>query len=135
MPSADFCHAMASPYGSVSPLMDTRQIMPILRFRCRKVNTHLSAHERRVYLPSLRWIEDFTLCCRLVPPGPPNSVLVHRPACGGVASGEDSCVRGTLPRQGGFLPEHRHRIPSCHTAIPFASIRLGLGLAKLKNKG
>ena len=21
-------------------------------------------------------------------------------------------------RQGGFLPEHRHRIPGCHTAIP-----------------
>jgi hypothetical protein len=55
------------------------------------------------------------VCCRLVPPGPPDSVLVHRPACGGVAEGEDSCVCGTLPQQGGFLPEHRRRYP---VAIP-----------------
>jgi hypothetical protein len=31
------------------------------------VNTHLSAHERRVYAFDLRSIEDFALCCRLVP--------------------------------------------------------------------
>jgi catechol 2,3-dioxygenase-like lactoylglutathione lyase family enzyme len=26
-------------------------------------------------------------------------------------------------------------VPGCHTAIPFASLRLGLGLAELLNKG
>ena len=61
------------------------------------VNTYLCAHERRVYLPGLRWIEDFALCCRLIPPGPPDSVLVHRhglaaPRLGGAASS-----RGPLP--------------------------------------
>jgi hypothetical protein len=45
------------------------------------------------------------------------------------------CVRGTLPWQGGLLPRHRRRIPSCHTAMPFASIGLGLGLDELQNKG
>ncbi len=60
------CHAIVSPYGSLSPLMETRQIMPVLRSRRREVNTHLSAHERRVYLPGLRWIEDFILCCGFI---------------------------------------------------------------------
>jgi len=40
---------------------------------------------------------------------------------------------GTLPQQGGFLPRYRYRIPSCHTATPFASIGLGLRLAKPYN--
>jgi len=64
MPSADFCHAVASPYGSVSPDSGHHGRSP-------GVNTHLSAHERRVYVFGLRWIEDFALCCRLVPPKPP----------------------------------------------------------------
>jgi hypothetical protein len=72
MPSADFCHMIASPCGSVSP--DTGP-----RGRSPGVNTHLCAHERRVYVFGLRWIEDFALCCRLVPPNPPDSILVHRP--------------------------------------------------------
>ena len=42
-------------------------------------------------------------------------------------------LRGTLPQQGGFLPEHRYRIPGCPTATPFASIGLGLRLAKRSN--
>jgi len=41
------------------------------RSRSPGVNTYLSAHERRVYAFGLRWIEDFALCCRLVPPKPP----------------------------------------------------------------
>ena len=34
------------------------------------VNTRLSVRERRVYAPGpCRWIEDFVLCCGLVPAG------------------------------------------------------------------
>ena len=68
------------------------------------------------------------MCCRLVPPKPPQLGSWYRPAREDVAEGEDLCVRGTLPWQSGLLPRHRRRIPSCHTAIPFASIGLGLGL-------
>jgi hypothetical protein len=40
-------------------------------------------------------------------------------------------ARCQLPWQGGLLPGHRRQIPGCHTAIPFASIGLGLGLDEL----
>ncbi len=63
MPSADFCCVMVAPYGLISPYGQ--------RGRSPGVNTYLSAHERRVYVFGLRWIEDFALCCRLVPPKPP----------------------------------------------------------------
>ena len=63
MPSADFCCVMVSPYGLISPKGQ--------RSRSPGVNTYLSAHKRRVYAFGLRWIEDFALCCRLVPPKPP----------------------------------------------------------------
>ena len=82
------------------------------------VNTYLCAHGRRVYLPGLRWIEDFALCCRLIPPGPPNSVLVHRP------------MRLRHPALAERLPpEVRCRIPRCAAATSFASIKLDQGLA------
>ena len=82
------------------------------------VNTYLCAHGRRVYLPGLRWIEDFALCCRLIPPGPPDSVLVHRP------------MRLRHPALAGRLPpEVRCRIPRCAAATSFASIKLDQGLA------
>ena len=54
---------MVAPYGLISPFGQ--------RGRSPGVNTYLSAHERRVYVFGLRWIEDFALCCRLVPPKPP----------------------------------------------------------------
>jgi len=63
MPSADFCCVMVAPYGLISPYGQ--------RGRSPGVNTYLSAHERQVYVFGLRWIEDFALCCRLVPPKPP----------------------------------------------------------------
>ena len=43
------------------------------------VNTCLSAHERRVYVSGLWQLEDFVLCCGLVPPNPPDSISVRRP--------------------------------------------------------
>jgi len=86
------------------------------------VNTHLSAHERRVYLSDLQWIEDFTLCCRLVPSDPPDSVPVRRP------------VRSQYPASAGQLPLHiPSPIYSCHTATSFASIWLDQGLALYLN--
>ncbi len=81
------------------------------------VNTYLSAHERRVYLPGLQWIEDFILCCGLVPPDQPNSVSVRHP----VRLRYSAAAERLSPRVL-ILP------PACHTATPFASIRLGLGL-------
>jgi len=104
-----------------SPLT-VRSVQYWTRGRSPGVNTHLCAHERRVYMFGLGWIEDFTLCCRLVPPNPPNSVLVHRP------------MRSRYPASAGRLPSRAPSpVPGCHTAIPFASIRLGLGLDELLN--
>ena len=84
---ADFCHTIASPYGSVSP--DTGP-----HGRSPGVNTHLCAHERRVYAFGLRWIEDFALCCRLVPPTP----RIVDPACGDSVLVPRIGVRGRLAR-------------------------------------
>jgi len=39
--------------------------------------------------------------------------------------------RGTLPQRSHCLPRHRHRIPRCDNTMPFASIWLGLRLAKV----
>lgn len=103
--------------GPVARFLSTRQYD-----RSPGVNTHLSAHERRVYLPGLRWIEDFTLCYRIVPPGPPDSVLVHRP------------VRLRYPTSVGRPPPRTPSpMPGCHTATSFASIGLDQGLAKLRH--
>jgi hypothetical protein len=63
MPSADFCRVIVAPYGLISPYGQLS--------RSPGVNTYLSTRERRVYAFGLRWIEDFALCCRLVPPKPP----------------------------------------------------------------
>ena len=117
MPSADFCCVMVSPYGLISPKGQ--------RSRSPGVNTYLSAHKRRVYAFGLRWIEDFALCCRLVPPKPPQLGSCTSPRAFAVPW----LSAGRPP-----LQEHRW-IPGCHTAIPFASIRLGLGLAEFQNTG
>jgi hypothetical protein len=46
------------------------------------VSTYLCPHERRVYLPGLRRIEDFALCCRLVPPGLTRFLFIAPRTCG-----------------------------------------------------
>ena len=117
MLSADFCYAIVSPYGSLSPLMDTRQISR---------GKHASFRTRTPSIPT--WVKmDRGLYLVLSAGDGSHQVRLTR------FLSIAPCVRGALPRQGGFLPEHRHRIPSCHTAIPFASIRLGLGLDELQN--
>jgi hypothetical protein len=125
------------------------------RGRSPGVNTHLSAHERRVYMSGLQWIEDFAclwgrsrrrspMCC------PPEADHT-RPACRrsrfrGLGSYSSPrlwwrsqrrrLMRLRYPASAERLPPRAPSpIPSCHTAIPFASIWLGLGLAELLNKG
>ena len=96
MPSADFSHAIRAGCPTLSLKAHGRSP---------GVNTCLSVRECRVYGHTLRWIEDFVLLCRLVPVWTPYTRFL--------------CVTpylcGTLPRQSGFLPEHRHRYP---VAIP-----------------
>jgi len=116
MPSADFSHEIRAGCPNPQPISPARG-GPGHHGRSPGVNTCLSAHERRVYLPGLRWIEDLTLCCGLVPPGPPNSVLVHRP------------MRLRHPASAGQLPPRAPSPrPSCHTATSFSSTRMDQGL-------
>ncbi len=103
MPSADFSHVIRAGYPHPQPIPPARGGQE-RHGRSPGVTTYLSTHERRVYIPGLRWIEDFTLCCGLVPPGPPNSVLVHRP------------VRLRYPASAGRLPP---RVPSPSTRLPY----------------
>jgi len=70
----ELCWLLSYDQGPVARALSTRQ-----HDRSPGVNTYLSAREYRVYLSGLRWIEDFTVCCRLVPPDPPNSVSVSYP--------------------------------------------------------
>jgi len=82
------------------------------------VNTCLSAHERRVYVSGLWQLEDFVLCCGLVPPDPPDSISVRRP------------MRSRYPAVARPLPlQARYRVPGYDTTTPFATTWLGLGLA------
>jgi hypothetical protein len=92
------------------------------------VNTYLSAHERRVYLPGLimdrglyplwgRSRRRSPMCCGLVPPDQTNSISVRHPM-----HLRYSALTERLSPRVLILP------PACHTATPFASIRLALGL-------
>ena len=93
--AADFCHAIVSPYGSLSPYGRAADLPG--------VNTYLSTHECRVYMSGLKWIEDFAVCC---PPA-----ADHHQARLTRFLFIAPCVCGTLPQQGGFLPEHHRRYP------------------------
>ena len=107
LPSANFCR--------------TRH--PKAHGRPPGVNTYLSARGRRVYPLRQQWIEDFALCCRLVPTNSkPNSVSIRHP------------VHLRYPASAGRPPsEMPSPTPPCTTATSFASIRLDLGLAIYRN--
>ena len=99
MPSADFCHVIVSPYGSITVLMDTRQISR---------GKHASFRTRA---PSIHaWlIMDRGLCRVLSAGGGSHQARLTRFLF------ITPCVCATLPQQGGFLPKHRRRYP---VAIP-----------------
>jgi hypothetical protein len=73
-PSADCRYAIVSPYGSINAVYEDRQRASrgkAATFRTRAPSMRTCA---------IRWLEDFVLCCRLVPAnGPPNSIPVRHP--------------------------------------------------------
>ncbi len=80
------------------------------------VSTYLSARGRRVYPLRQRWIEDFALCCRLVPT---TASLTRFPFV-------IPCICGILPQQDDLLQKHRHRhllVLPLHPSPPSGWIR------------
>ncbi len=121
MPSADFSHVVGADYSDPQSISLARD-GPGQHRRSPGVNTCLSAHERRVYVPGLWQLGDFVLCRGFVPPDPPNSISVRRP------------MRSRYPTLAGRLPPGTSRANGkspCTTTTPFATAWLGLGLANL----
>ncbi len=80
------------------------------------VNTYLSARGRRVYPLRQQWIEDFVLCCRLVPTTASLTRFLF----------VIPCICGILPQQDDLLQKCRHRHPlvlPLHPSPPSGWIR------------